>query len=238
MKTDYGYLQARVQARFALLPDESLWLHFAALRELASFLEELRNTSLSGWVTGLSASSSAADIETHLRKNLVDLIQEIAGWFNQSWSVAVNALQTFLELPKIESSVRSESFDIEDIHDPVLVNLLKSVSDSDDLLNAWLSGWRSQWPEMPGKHRQGIESLIDILTLHRRQFLKEPAQAAWESRHALEGQVRYFFRRHGLQPVAAFSYLVLAALVMERLRAELLQRALFTEQFSVPEGDV
>jgi len=71
----YGYLQARIQARYAELPNESLWLHLGALKELAGFLEEARSTSLAQWVTGLSTSSGTREIEQYLRHHLAETIK-------------------------------------------------------------------------------------------------------------------------------------------------------------------
>jgi len=238
MNTNFGYLQARLQARYATLPDENQWLHLAGLKEFASFLEELRNSPMSGWITGLSGSSSPEDIEKHLRSYLLDTMHEIAGWFNSPWSFTFNSLETLLELPTIDYLVRYGSAAAESIDDPEILELLHTGKQSDDLLNAWIVSWMSQWPQMSDRHYQAIESLIELLKQHRVQFTERSVKSAWEYRQELENKLRFFFRRNGLQPVAAFAYLVLVVLVLERLRAELLQRALFSEAVAVPNGDV
>ncbi len=237
MNTRFGYLQARLQARYAKLPDESRWLHLAGLKELASFLEELRNSPLSAWITGLSAASSPEDIEKYLHKCLLDTIREIAGWFSPSWSATIHSFETLLQLPAIDYLSRSEAAGTENIEDDELLELLQTGKQGDELLNAWISGWRALWPQMSGSHHQAIDSLIEMLQQHRLQFVDIPVRKAWETRHALEYRLRFFFRRHELQPAAAFAYLALVALMLERLRAELLQRALFSGPVTVAEGE-
>ena len=52
-------------------------------------------------------------------------------------------------------------------------------------------------------------------------------EAAWPLRRDLRERLRLGFHRLPLQPAAAFYYLALLALDLERLRAALMERALF-----------
>jgi hypothetical protein len=51
--------------------------------------------------------------------------------------------------------------------------------------------------------------------------------AGWTSRRTLVQQARFLFRRHSGEPAAAFAYLTLVALALEKLRGDLTRRSLF-----------
>ena len=230
MNTLYGYLQARVQARYAVLPDDRLWLHLAALKELASFLEEARGTLLGQWVVGLSDSSSAQEIEMHMQRCFLDTIQETASWFDDRWRPTVLWITTLIDLPTLDYLLRSRLSPESRISDPVLLELAEQKTQNRDLQQAWIQRWRSQWPDISRQNLQGVELLVETLEQHWKQFPLLPVQAAWKVRQDLEVRLRLFFRSHVLQPAAAFAYISLVALCLERLRAELLGRALFPEK--------
>ena len=230
MSNRYGYVQSRVQARYAELPDETLWLHIGALKELASFLEEARNTTLAHWVSGLSASSSIDDIEHHLQHCLIGSIDEVTSWFDRRWHPSLLWLKTLLDLPNLDHMVRND-IDHESLPEVEhLQQLLQQKKESRDLLQSWITTWCSRWPNDASSATGGMHSLLTILENHRNQFAGLPVVDAWQARSDLEFQLRMFFRRHTLQPSAAFAYLALLALNLERLRSELILRESFTGQ--------
>ena len=230
MSTRNGYLQARVQAHYALLPDDRLWLHLSALKELASFMEEVRSTQLAQWIFGLSSHSSAEEIESHMHRRFGDSVTETARWFGAEWRSAVRWLATLGELPALEHALRSNTVPATTETEPELLELAKLTHRDLGLRRAWIRSWRSRWPALSRRDRQGVESLVEILERHWQQFPLLPVDATWNARRDLEARMRLFFRSHLLQPAAAFAYLALVALCLERLRAELLHRALFSQQ--------
>jgi len=230
MSNRYGYIQARIQARYGELPDESVWLHLGALKELASFIEEARSTPLAHWVTGLSSISDATEMEQYLRRHLNETIEEVAGWFDPQWRPAILWLETLSELPTLDHLYRNNI----DAEGKVSEQLFMGITDQDleeqNLQQAWIAAWRSLWPGESSQNLKGMTSLRQTLEHHYQQFAGLSIQQAWLSRQELELKLRLFFRLHVLQPAMAFAYLSLVALGLERLRAELLQRALFPEQ--------
>jgi hypothetical protein len=66
-----------------------------------------------------------------------------------------------------------------------------------------------------------------------RQYLQQPGgghtAASVLPRQQLVAGLNYVFRRYSFEPAAACAHLGLIALDMEKLRGELLQRALFAE---------
>jgi len=234
MSANNGYLQSRVQARYALLPDDRLWLRLAALKELASFMEEARSTQLLQWVLGLSSHSSAEEIESHLRHRFADSITEVASWFRSEWRPAVYWLTTLDQLPALEHALRSSDLSAVAGMVPETRELTELRHRERDLRQVWISSWRSRWPALSRGDRQGVESLLEMVERHWLGFPRLSVDKTWKARRDLEERIRLFFRSHLLQPAAAFAYLVLVALSLERLRAELLSRALFNQQAVLP----
>lgn len=230
MSNRYGYLQARVQARYAELPGESLWLHLGALKELASFLEEARSTPLAQWIIGLSSSSDAREMEQYLRRHLAETIRETASWFDQRWRPAILWLETLSELPTLDYLRRNDMAPEDKVSELLLQGISYQKPESQDIQQAWTAAWQSRWPRESSQNIRGMESLQQTLEQHYMLFPDVSVLGAWASRQDLELRLRLLFRRHVLQPAMAVAYLSLVALGLERLRAELMRRALFPEQ--------
>ena len=91
----------------------------------------------------------------------------------------------------------------------------------------WLEAWRRLWPWPTGDDAAALEGMARLVETHLVHLLERPVDDAWASRRALAAQLASRFRRHALRPPAAFAYLGLVALDLERLRAELVSRAAF-----------
>lgn len=230
MNVHAGYAQSRIQAHYALLPTESLWLHLGALNELASFLEATRSTAIAPWVSGLSASNTAIEIEYGLRRILNSTITRTANWYEQRWQPAFLWLQTFSELPEMECLLRNEISPEDRLSEQLLAKMPEMSLEADNLLQNWIAIWRSYWPSESRSNVRAMETLVSLLENHWSVFPTLAVDQTWTARHDLEFRLRLLFRRHVLQPVMAFIYLSLVALGLERLRSELLQRALFDGQ--------
>ncbi len=86
----FGYAQARIQARFAALPDEPDWARLAPTRTLAAFLEEARKmTPFGHWLRGISLRSDAHELERGLRAQYREAVELVAGWVPAPWREAV-----------------------------------------------------------------------------------------------------------------------------------------------------
>lgn len=233
MSNRYGYVQSRLQARYARLPEEPLWLHLGALKELASFLEEARSTPLVQWISGLSASSDLMDMDRHLEGRLVQTIREVAGWFDDAWKPAVIWLTTLLHLPDLEHLERNGKAAEGVVSSLLLEGMQQKAGEQPDLLDAWNKAWRSRWPGDTYRNLKGMNAFADLVEKHQQAFPALPVQAAWQSRRELESRLRFYFRRHLLQPGAAFAYLALVSLMLERLRGELIKRAVCNGQVDI-----
>lgn len=92
---------------------------------------------------------------------------------------------------------------------------------------AWLDEWRRRWPDRAGEDAFALEALVRLVARHLARFAELGTEEAWALRKDLETRFAVRFRRHALTPVAAFAYLALVALDLERLRGQLVVRIAF-----------
>ena len=88
-------------------------------------------------------------------------------------------------------------------------------------------GWRSRWPA--GHDDPGLEELARLVAGHLARFRIALPHEANALRRDFEQRLLAFVRRHPVQPSAAFAWLALAALDLERLRGEIERRLAFPE---------
>ena len=94
---------------------------------------------------------------------------------------------------------------------------------------AWAREWRRLWPRVSGAAGRHLESLVAEIAAHVAHFaLLTPAET-WPARRALRERLGLRFHQRVLEPASLFVYLALVLLDLERLRGELLTRALFPE---------
>lgn len=85
----FGYAQARIQARHGDRLDEPSWNVLHTSGDLGRFVEAARTTTLRRWVQGLASRPAPPEIESTLHRELVAYIEEVASWVPQSWFSAV-----------------------------------------------------------------------------------------------------------------------------------------------------
>ncbi len=84
----FGYLQARLQTRYAELPTESDWQRLDGTRSLSGYLEEARGGLLRTWVKGFSGQSNCHDIERGVRGHFADAADALARFAPKPWKPA------------------------------------------------------------------------------------------------------------------------------------------------------
>lgn len=95
---------------------------------------------------------------------------------------------------------------------------------------AWHAEWRRRLPRPlrpPEAGEDSLRQLVQTLRAHAGAFAAAPPAQAGLLRRALQARLTLLLRRSALEPAAAFTHLALSALDLERLRGELLRRALF-----------
>lgn len=248
MTTDrrFAYAQARIQARFAALPTAQDWQGLAASRSLAAFLEDARNGTLRGWIKGFSGQSDVHDLEAGVRVHFREIVDEVAAWVPDRWTPAVRWTRWLTLLPLLDhlrlggdlpswvarDPDLSPVLDKHGSFDPVRLERMGAAPliGSDDPVAAWAAQWRALWPRCGREVRANLEAVAALLADHAAAFRDAPPRSTWALRGALGTRLRHLFHRRLLEPAEAFVFLALAALELERLRAELVGRALFPEE--------
>lgn len=232
--TDFGYAQARMQARHAERLGEADWHALAAIGDFSAFLAAARETPLKRRLRGISPRSSVHELESQLRAELLESIAEVARWVPRAWRDAVDWCAALLYLPLARCVSLSGA--------PVGAlgeewerwrERLAAAGSQDDALAHWAAAWRAAWPAASARERRALDALGAALRAHRRGLAalaggaELPGREAWARRRALGAQMLKRFRSGLMTPVAVFAYLVLDALDLERLRGELVLRRLF-----------
>lgn len=246
MEADFEYAQARLQARLARLPDEGTWLRLSAVRGLPAYLESARATVIGPWVGGLGAGSDAGAVERTCRRLLLEAVAEVARWVPAPWADAVRWTRWVVYLPELEAWLRggvSPRWEAEsaDLAAMLVVEegtegrritgegrvFLESLREERPLPAAWEEAWRARWPVCGEGSRLALDSLARLARTHGKAFARLSIHEAWPARRALRESLRHLFRRASQSPAAAFAYLLMLGLDLERLRADLMRRALF-----------
>jgi hypothetical protein len=247
----FAYAQARVQARYAELPWEDAWQRLAAARTLGIFLEEAREGALRAWVRGFSSQSDGHDLERGVRGTWQDEVTRVATWLPQPWQPALLWLHWLPLLPLLAQAERGGTLPVwvgrdrslqllrrpDGTLDPaaliqagggalVLAKSEAVAGSEKDWVSTWAHEWRRLWPPCSRDFLAHLDGLAALIRTHVSAFPRS-GEAAWPLRRELRERLRLSFHRLSLQPAAAFNYLALLALDLERLRAALMERALF-----------
>lgn len=108
------------------------------------------------------------------------------------------------------------------------------------LAQAWRDEWLRRLPKAGGDDGDDgntagspasdtLAQLVRTLNEHGHAFAQAHPSQGWLQRSALRTRLTLLLRRATLDPAAAFIYLALCALDLERLRAQLLPRLLFRQ---------
>ncbi|MBI2305858.1 MAG: hypothetical protein HYU78_01015 [Rhodocyclales bacterium] len=225
------YAQARMQARHGARPDEAVWQRLGGQAGFDAYLAAARATSLAGWLAGIGERAGPHEIELALRLRWREAVHEVARWMPAEWAGAVRWTALLIDLPARAWLAGGGTAPAWVEKDPALAACLAERARlSPATLETWLAAWRRRWPAADGDEAAdedarllaGFAAGVDA---HMRRFAELPAAAAAESRRALARDAVRWFRRGAQSPAAAFAYLLLLALDLERLRAELVTRA-------------
>lgn len=249
------YAQARMQARFGDRPGAALWRELDSVRDLGAYLDSLQGTPLRGWVTGINAAGDLHQIESRLRERFRAHVHEVARWMPEPWGPAVRRVARLLDLPARAHLLSGRGPFSWMTREPGLRALLIAdagegrpavatrtagesrvgrdagrVPDAARVRAAWLAEWERCWPVRDREARRAMTTIVTVLSRHLERFRLAGARDSWRLRSGLERDLRALFRKFALQPEACFAYLGLVALDLERLRAQLVRRALWLRE--------
>lgn len=248
MRAAFAYAQARLQARHAELVGAPLWQVLQGVGDYDVFLERARGTALRRWIRPIGAQTGHHEIEASLRGQLRSYVREVTSWMPVPWQAPVLWLLLLVDLPAIYHLARGEEalpwmaqdpeirpYAVEDaggrqriLRESPWEPLVQRWEAGQSLRAAWSECWQALWPDSPRGSRGPLLGLYLAFERHLEDIGELPSgQVAWKSREALQGRMAREFRRHGGQPAAVFAHLALVALELERLRAELVTRAVY-----------
>jgi hypothetical protein len=238
----FAYAQARLQARHGARPDEQLWRRLASLADLGGFLDTARRTVLRPWVEGMQVAQSHHTMELLLRQRFRDYADEVAQWLPARWGATLHWIRRLPDLPALQHLLTGGVAQSWMLDDPALQGfatidmsrrqeamrqsgsacLLSAWQRGTPLPAAWIEQWQRLWPTERGR-AAGLVYLGRLLHMYA-----APAALPVHRRTILLPGLNQAFRRYAFQPAAACAHLGLVALDLERLRGELLGRALFS----------
>ena len=246
--SSFAYMQARIQARHGMRPEEQVWQRLRGTTDLANYLHAARNTTLAPWVTGLHATHGTHEIEHALRQVFRDHVERVAHWLPSRWDGTIHWLSLLPDLPAIQHLLNNEAAPAWMLNNPRLRpytsenmttrmqamldsswhDIVEAWQDGQPPVAAWLERWQGRWPG-PSSLHGGMRYLSDLLRQQTHRPSKQSPTSTPRQRERLVQQLQGAFRRYTFQPAAACAHLGLVAVDLERLRAELVSRALFAD---------
>jgi hypothetical protein len=243
-----AYAQARLQARHGMRPDAQVWRRLASVGDLANYLQVAQHTMLRPWVLGMQASKSSHAIELLLRQQFRRYVQEVSQWLPVSWGPSVRWVKHMPDLPAMQHLLRGEiayPWMLEDpelrpytaenvasrldaIRNSGLGYLVRAWQQGTALHDAWLEQWQLLWPAGQGPGT-GLKYLGRLLRQYLQALHAAPGSPTEQQREILVSGLNFAFRRYSFEPAATCAHLGLIALDLEKLRGELVRRALFSE---------
>jgi len=239
------FAHARLSSRYGERPDDIAWRKLEHVRELAALLDVARNSAFRTWVGGISAVATPHEIEAVLREHWRDHVAEVAGWMPDEWCAAVLWCAIVPDLAVIAHLARGHAALPWMRDDPVFRALVDTEAGACPAalgagpLAALAAGWddpgrivplwRVEWERRaPARGDPDLRAELGrALGAHLAAFHDPALKDGWPLRRALQARLTLLLRRAMLDPAAAFAYLALIALDLERLRGELLRRAAF-----------
>lgn len=247
-KSDFAYVQARVQARHGSRPGDAAWRHLEAAADLPGYLHGLRETSLRTWVRPLTPAATSHDIEAALRMRWSEYVRRIASFSPIPWRPAISWCSILPALPAIDCLHQDDRPPAWLKKDPALTALdspaaIDSISheaspglrsatilspQTQQPLAAWALSWRRLWPRMSARQVLPLTRLQDAVANHLQAMRDSGHRQNGDALRAeLGASFTRYFRRYAGSIVAVFCHLGLTALDVERMRGGLVERRLF-----------
>ncbi len=241
------YAQARLSARYGERPDEIAWRRIEHVRTFPALLDAARTSALGAWLSGIGPGSTPHEIEEAMRGHWRDLVMEVASWMPDDWHSAVRWCAMLVDLPVLQHLARggaampwmredavyrdlcereSAGFGTAPASGP-LASLAAAWSDPDRVGQLWLAEWKRRIPDGDSGDPLLQQAVGRALASHLAALRDPSLRTSTALRRALQTRLEALFRRAMLDPAAAFVFIALSALDLERFRGELLRRAAF-----------
>lgn len=244
----FRYAQARMQARHGERADDRVWRRLYSIGNLANYLQAASQTTLHIWTEGMHDGNNSHEIELTLRRHYRLYVEQVARWLPARWSAVVRLLAQLSDLPALQHLLSGASAPAWMLDDPELrmytsenlatraaaletsghAYLATAWQQEIALPHAWYEHWRSLWPRAP-QQTSGLQHIGELLLNHSQEIHSDPGTQTDRLRERLLNRLTAAFRRYSFQPAAACAHIGITALDVERLRADLIERAVFAE---------
>lgn len=239
---DLEYACARIGARMGERPNEAAWRAIAGIRGFAAFLDAARTPPFGWWTSGIAADAEPHGIESVLLGHWRALVDELRVWMPEQWQAAIIWTGALVDLPGAQYIARGGGPLPWMREDPAyrelsrnggpptsgpLAPLARTWTNPEGLFRAWADEWSRRVPRRYGAERNAIADCGRLLVADRAARTDSSGSDGTLARRALVSRLSALYRKATLDPAAAFIFLALSALDMERLRGELLRRAIF-----------
>lgn len=236
----------RMQARLGRRPPDDAWRAIEHSRDIAPILDLARETSLEAVVAQLPAPCDLHTVDLAIREGWRRAVAEAMAWMPEDFSAALAWCRLLPLLPAVAHLAHGEEPrawmradpDLADVcaappdqrastvARSVLAPLLRSWHAPENFAQAWTAEWKRLLPRT-ALEGTALAGLVRDVGRHLARFHAAAAHEAPALRRDLETRLLACFRRHPLEPAAAFAWLGLTALDLERLRGELARRLAF-----------
>jgi hypothetical protein len=244
MPIDFGYAQARVQARHGDRLTPSRWRAVESAADLGRYIHALRGTALAPAIQHFTGTASPHAIERTLRAAWRTEVERASRWVPRAWrsSVVWTAWLSDLEaigylldgkevLPWMHEDAVLNRFAREDVDERrgALVPHVGPLPERDsfDASRWWYEQWLERLPTADLRET-GLDDLVHYLKAFgkTRWESTSPSTARDESGEALAKQMTRLLHRRAGRPVSVYCHLVLTALELLRLRGGLVRHSL------------
>jgi len=232
------YACARLAARYGQRPGAAHWHRIEHARTQGALLDSARGTPFERFTGGLAADADAHVVEALLRRRWRALVAEVAGWMPEPWTAAVRWCALLPDLPVLAHAAGGGGRqrwmdgdphyrDLADGPPPAsspFAPLAPAWAAPETLADAWHREFRVRVPPGAAGPLPEIERAVGK---HLAAFRSTDLADGTALRRRLGDTLAALYRRAGVSPAAAFAFLAIALLDLERLRGELLRRAVF-----------
>ncbi len=193
---------ARMQARLSRRPSAAAWAAIEEARSVAPVLDAARHTTLAPLVAALPGAPDLAAVDRAARAAWSLAVREAAAWMPPRWRAAI----AWCDAPAAAAAGARPH-----------PTLLPSLGHEE---------WRRRWPAQ-SRGDPDLVALSHLFVLHLARFRHAAPHEAVSLRRHFEEKLLAVMRRRPMRPVAAFAWLALTALDLERARGEIERRLAF-----------
>jgi hypothetical protein len=232
------YACARLGARYGQRPGAGEWRRIEHARTLAALLDAARGTPFERFTAGLAADADPHAVEALLRLRWRAQVAEVARWMPEPWTAAVRWCAVLPDLPVFAHVARGGARRRWMSEDPHFRELADGPPPATSIFGPLAPAWGAAQAPGDAWHREfrarvppgdagPLQEIERAIRSHLAAFRGTDLADGTALRRRFEAALAALFRRAALSPAAAFAYLGLVLLDLERLRGELLRRAVF-----------